>query len=271
MKAPSQVSCIAVTLIIVLYATMHSAQARKQDLGETPEQLAYRQKIGRDTNQAVQFLHDGRYDEAITLFRSVVERNRYIGQAWEGLAEASAAKGDDKEALKAYRVLFFGRDGKPLNMYATKTDTAMKAVAFFVRVRRMPEARAAYQGVVSGPYFGSLTLGSAYPKLPDFANSDPTPKQLLTMAHLARAIDRLRRSNAVEALPFCDEALAVDQNSAISHYYRGYTLLQLKRPQEANEALRQAIRLARNDEDLKAAAEKIIYVPPRLPPGVRPQ
>ncbi len=239
-------------------------------------------------NRGVEFFQQGKYSEAIEQWRKVIEIDENLAAAWFNMAVAYDITGQDSLAIECYHRAAELRPEDPdpwiylAQLHRRREEPYLAAHAYKNACQRRNDDPELLNGLaialdMIGDFAGaiealnnaigldSLYLSAQVNKIivhNHAAQYDSAiifgeetvnrfPDEPISWAQLGYAYHKLGQDKI--ALSAVDSALAIFENLAMAHYYRGLILLSLGNKNEAIEEIEKAIKL--HDEYRETAFE----------------
>ena len=197
----------------------------------------------------------GDYPDAILQDRIVIKCGPINSRNYEHLAEALAANGNTKMAIKTFQYAFYHMNhglalaGKDLDAYITYA-------ILMVQTGKWNEAAEAYD--LGGSYCPQKILGANLPSMfINFIPNSPNPNLLLAASHIILGWDSMLRnlrttgnSKYSHAFAQMKTAIKLEPNWDVAWFYYAEVLKSNHNYKQETAAFKKAIRLAGNDKTL---------------------
>lgn len=199
----------------------------------------------------------GDYAEAEIDARQALSLMKGDSQAQEILPAALDAQGKTDEALQAYKVLYDGGDVTPYNQ--------LPYARLLLKTGNWAQAVQVYNKQL--PY---LSNGDLMQMHSDFSPDVPRQSDLATAIHVGMGLELGWRGyhgtyqeRIKQAQGQFQQAVALEPNSSLAHYYVGYGLTRMGRRAEAQVAFKKAAALDNGDIQKAALKELPVTMQPR--------
>ncbi len=238
MKRHIVLGCAAVIACMMVWLSSPHLQAKSQARHAlSPEVQASVGRANRLLKEGQQARRAGDLETAEADLQECVKEHTSAGAfALEELARLYETEGRTNEAIHAYHDMIYPPDGVPPGTFGSASNIIHYAT-LLNDAGHWSEAVQAYKDILKSPDmpYNQEPPAADEPGLDTHFNSAvPQPRAMRAMLHVV--LGRRYGRNYREALPQFDQAVAIDPNLAIAHYYRGYALHGLGHLTEAQNA-----------------------------------